>query len=95
MYFCINIFIAACCLSSLILFKDVFNKFFKFVFGLLGTFTFAFAMVKLYDKIADLSGWYTTTHAITPTLYYTFAASAVVVLIVLFFLKKKDKKKAK
>lgn len=92
MYFVINMFIAAICFISLILFAEVFPKIVKFIFGLVGTFTFAYALVKLYDKIASLTGWYKTDYAITPTLYYTFAITAVVVIIIALVVNKKKAK---
>lgn len=91
MYFVISFFIAFCCFATLVLFVDIFPKWAKLFFGLLGTASMALAGCKLYDKIAGLTHWYKTDYQLLPDFYYALGICAFLVIIWAFFASRHHK----
>lgn len=90
MHFVICVFIALVCLITVILFKEVFPKWFKFVLALIASYTSGYAVAILIRKIAMMSEAYAK-----PTLFpLVWICSAVVLVLILVVTLIKNKKKS-
>ena len=93
MHFIICFFVAAVCLASLIIFKEVLNKILYHIIGVVGCATFSYSMAILIKKCGEwFSCWSGDPIYIKSNFLWIYAIILVIYAIVEFLLFKKSKK---
>lgn len=95
MHFVICMFVAAVCLTSLIIFKEVLNKLFYHIIGVIGCATFSYAIAIFIKKCGEwFSCWSGDAAYINSNFLWIFAIVLVLYIVIEFLLFKKSKNNA-
>ena len=93
MYFVINCFISAVCISSLILFMDVFPKLVKLLVGAVQVITTSYAIAILIKKIGEWTSiWSGDYKYINSNFLWILPIVLVVTVLIAYICNKKSKK---
>lgn len=89
MHFVINVFVAAVCFVSIILFKEIFNKVMKVLLSVVGCGTLSYALSILVKKCGEWFGcWSGDAQYIKSDFLWIFAIVLVVYIIINIIAKK-------
>ena len=92
MHFVINVFVAAVCFISIILFKEIFNKIVKVLLSVIGCGTLSYALAILVKKCGEWFGcWSGDAKYIKGNFLWIFAIVLVIYIIINIIIAKKNK----